>query len=244
MAKDRNVQIGKKQTYGKLQQVFFDPQRFDQLLENLGVRMMHYRVAPCPNVTSLEYGDHDINCTQCDQSFLPYDEEEFIGILTQQGLENRPAPEGQWIQGRATLTAPSEIRFEYNDRIVMLDSVSINTELLKRNDRSNVDKTRYRMLEIKYIASNSRKFHEGADYKINRDGRIEWVGSNRPEKGEIYTIAYEHHTMFRVIELIHNARDQLDGRKKKDRQPSRLPQQCIIMIDYLVDTDKDRNVND
>ena len=238
-----NRNISKKQEFRKQTQVNFDVKRFNQLLADQGLRMRHYKSAFCPNARDLESESHDINCTLCDNGMIEYDSEEFIGILTTSKLENRFLAEGSWRAGSAMLTVPSTTRLSYFDAIELLDADSIYSQLIKRGN-ANVDRTRYRIKEIKYLADAEKQYYVDTDFKINRDGRIEWTSDNRPAIDKIYTVSYEYATRYRVVDFVHLTREMLLGAKRKDRIPVRLPQTAVVQLDFLIDSDKDSNVND
>lgn len=240
---DKNLNISKKQTYRKQTIVNFDIDKFNQLLEDQGVRLRHWKTAVCPNTKDLHLESHDINCTLCDNQVIHYDSEDFTGIFTTAGLEKIFKVEGKWLAGSALLTAPSEIRFDYFDAIDVLDGESIHSQLIKRGD-SHTDKARYRVVDVLHLSDGDGEvYHVDTDFKLT-DGRIEWISDNRPSIDQIYTISYQYVTRYRVVDFLHFTRDFLLSKKRKDKIPVRAPQQVLCRLDSLVDSDSDGDKND
>lgn len=216
---------------------------FDQALEDSGFRMNHIAVSLCPNYDSLERGNHNLNCNLCENGFVETKTTEFIGILTSKGIERVYRVAGNWEGGTAFLTVPSNVRISYQDIIEMPDSLSIYTQLITKSS-TKIDKTRYRIKKIQFLRTTGKEYAVNTDFAVTDDGRIEWIAKNRPAEGEIFTIRYEYHTRYRVIDLLNEARDALISRSNEERIHTRMPQHALVKLDYLwPDSDKDGNVN-
>lgn len=241
---DKNLNIPKTQKYRKQTLNNFDIDKFNQLLEDQGVRLRHYKTAVCPNCKDLHMESHDLNCELCDNGVIHYDYEDFTGIFTTAGLEKIFKVEGKWLTGSALLTAPSDVRLDFFDAIDVLDGESMHSQLIKRGD-ANIDRARYKITEVNYMAdSDGQEYHVDTDFKINKDGRIEWISDNRPSIGQIYTISYQYVTRYRVVDHIHVTRDFLLGKKQPSKIPVRGPQQVLCRLDTFVDSDMDTDKND
>ena len=85
---------------------------------------------------------------------------------------------------------------------------------------------------------STERYGIDADFEITNDGKIKWISNNRPEENQVFTVSYEYTPKFRVLEHLHFIRDM-----KEEEQHRHLPQQVLIRIDYLSDTDQNGNVN-
>lgn len=241
---DKNLNIPKQQSFIKQGKVNFNPKKFNQLLEDNGIRLRHYKTAICPNSRDINAESHDINCTLCDNGVIFHSSQDFVGIFTTAKLDKIFKVEGKWISGSAMLTAPSSIRFDYFDAVDVIDGISTHSELIKKSD-NNIDKTRYKMKKILFLKdADGVEYACNTDFEISMDGYIKWARDNRPQIGKVFTIAYEYTPRYRVIEHMHSIRNMLLDDKLDERVPENLPQQVLVRIDYLVDNSNDENVKE
>ena len=63
------------------QQFAMNPNEFDRLIKGHGIRMIHARPIPCPNIRDLYAGDHDPACDRCYNGMIYYGQKEFIGYF-------------------------------------------------------------------------------------------------------------------------------------------------------------------
>lgn len=82
---------------------------WDQLLNNRGVRFIHQRCAPCPNMLSLEDNSHNPNCPVCDgQGLLAYESKEIFGVILSNSNDRQYEYSGYWELGSAIVSMPTE----------------------------------------------------------------------------------------------------------------------------------------
>jgi len=233
------AKIPKKKTFSKgLQSVQFVQEFFDQLLEDHGIRMKHIQVAICPNYTSIERGDHDLNCELCDNNYVEMEPVEFIGILTSQSIEKAYESMGIWQQGTGFMTGPAHIRLMHQDIIELTDAESVYNQLIEKS-RTNTDKLRYRVTDVIFLRTAAKEYAIDTDFEISDSGRIKWISKNRPEEGDVITVRYSYKTRYRVISLMKENRDALIDFKNEGREHKAFPQQALVKLDYLIKDEDD-----
>lgn len=221
MTERRNISIRNLQ---------FEQKTFNKLLDVQGIDLCLKKVSICPNRTSIHQESHNINCDMCDSGYIYYEDVEFQGVLQTSGLEKLFKDAGTWPTGTAMLTAPSNIRFDYFDKLEVPDAKGRFNQLIQRDSNSNIDKAHFKINEIyNLVDSNNKKYGLEADYTVNNQGCIEWISDNRPENGQIYTISYEYTPKFVVLDHLHFVRDI------KDKTHKNMPQKVLVRIDYLTE---------
>lgn len=222
---------------------------FDQQLRNKGVRFIHKRAMPCPNVNNIDDNAHDPNCPICDGSGIyRYSEQEIIGIFQGNQLERLFEQQGVWEIGSAIITFPTEYddgqQADFNtfDHVVMPDFEARTWQVFEY-EGTPVQKLRYPITSVDQMTSVEngviRTYEAGVDFNINADGNIEWISGQEPaydninERGTVVTVSYFLNPVYSVLQSMRELRvtqELVDGQKTARR----LPQQVLVKRDFIV----------
>jgi hypothetical protein len=223
---------------------------WDQLLKQRGIRFIHQRAVPCPNMKSLDADNHHPDCTFCDSSgFLYYGAKEIYGVFYSNSLEKMFEKQGVWEVGVATATFPTEYEDGTQCEFGMYDSLTIPDfqvrlwELKEYEPRpQNLQQLRYPIAKIDHmsIVRNGQliELQQGVDFDIV-DGKIQWRPGKTPkydnvgERGEVFTVSYLANPVYIVWQPLRELRvsqEMVDGQKVARR----LPQQVLLKRDFLV----------
>lgn len=236
--------MAKKTTQG------VDVDRLDQLIKDLGVRVKVWKSSVCPNVQSLESLDHDVNCTECNNNMIDFDPVDTIAMFQQQDFHESFKVMGTFHVDEVLVSFLSGITLQRFTRVELLDFEEDFFELVQRQDQAttNIDVLKYpacRVLGIFAIRNGVReRFHEGADFTLDQDGNIKWVGAHKPNDREIYTIYYKYRPVYRTIKAVHRERfSQFNTRVDNIKAPKKtidgktfvkMPETWVLKRDYLV----------
>lgn len=223
---------------------------FDQLLQNRGIRMLHSKAVPCPNVQTVDDNAHQPNCPFCDNNgFLHYDEKEIWATFGGNSIQKTFEAHGVWEVGMATVTAPteypdgSEADFNTYDRLRIPDFTVRMWELKEYEPRpGNIQELRYPVEKIDYasaIVDGEQVFYvAGTDFNINNDGAIVWVEGKQP----YYSVATGHGTpitwsfyaepVYYVVQTLRELRITQEL-QQGDKVAKRLPQSILVKRDFL-----------
>lgn len=226
---------------------------FDQLMNNRGIRFLHKRAVPCPNLRSLDDGTHDPNCPFCDNSgILRYGEREIIGVFQSNSLQKLFEQQGMWEIGAAVVTLPAEYEdgtqadFNTFDQLVVTDFEVRLWEQKEFEPRANNrQRLRYPIGEggIDFMSSVESGqlvvYEAGVDFNIV-DGEIEWVSGKEPgydtatEIGSVFTVAYFANPVYNVLQHMRELRVTQEMQPDGTKIARRLPQEILVRRDFLV----------
>jgi hypothetical protein len=223
---------------------------FDQLLTNRGIRMLHSKAAPCPNIQTVDDNAHQPNCPFCDNNgFIHYDEKEIWATFGGNSIQKTFEAHGVWEIGMATVTAPTEYPdgteadFNTYDRLRIPDFTVRLWELKEYEPRpENKQSLRYPIQKVDFasaIVDGEQVFYvAGTDFNIDSDGDIVWVEGKQPS----YDLATGHGTpitwvfyaepVYYVVQTLRELRitQELTQGEKVAR---RLPQSILVKRDFL-----------
>ncbi len=223
---------------------------FDQLLNNRGIRMLHSKAAPCPNIQTVDDNAHQPNCPFCDNNgFLHYDEKEIWATFGGNSIQKTFEAHGVWEIGMATVTAPteypdgSEADFNTYDRLRIPDYTVRMWELKEYEPRSgNIQVLRYPVQKVDYataIVDNVQVFYTvGVDFNIDVDGNIVWIEGRQPyynpdtQHGTPITWSFYAEPVYYVVQTLRELRitqELIQGEKVARR----LPQNILVKRDFL-----------
>lgn len=222
-------------------------QSFDQLMQNRGIRFLHYKAIPCPNLNTLDDNSHDPKCPFCEtKGFVYYGQKEIVGVFQSNSLQQQYEQHGTWDIGSAIITFPSEYSdatqadFNKMDKLVIPDYEHRLWQLLEFNPTTNHrQKLRYPITTIDYMASitnNTLKVYVlNTDYRVT-SGEIEWIinptYNTATEHGEVISVSYYAHPVYTVDQSLRELRvtQQMVNGQKVAR---RLPQEILVKKDFL-----------
>ena len=151
---------------------------------------------------------------------------------------------GGYVFGTFRITVHARNRIGYRDRIMMADSLMMFGQLLEADGSATIPvKTAaagkkalwYPAVAVNLLRSESRVFIENADWAIEPDGSIRWLGTP-PVAGTVLTCNYEIHPVYRVMDHVHAVRDTnvLKKATSKRDQHQMLPVNAMIKLDFLL----------
>lgn len=224
---------------------------FDQLLSARGIRVIHEKAIPCPNILSIDAATHQPDCEFCDNSgIFYYTEKEIIGIFTGNSIEKTFEAHGIWEIGTAVMTFPSaypdgtQADFNTYDYLTIPDFEVRMWEQKPYQERPNgVQTLRYPVTKVEFAVSITngvkRVYVQDADFTITQEGDIKWVYGREPGfnpatgEGIVVTWSYFANPRYIVVQSLRELRitqEMIDGQKTARR----LPQQVLVKRDFLV----------
>jgi hypothetical protein len=226
-------------------------QSFDQLLTQRGIRVMHERSVPCPNIITPDTNAHQPECTFCDESgILHYGSKEIYGVFTGNSIEKTFEAHGIWEVGSAVMTFPVEyadgIQADFNtyDRLTFPDFTVRMWELKEYEPRPGKLQTmRYPVHNVDFVSSITggvqRMYNVGVDFNITPTGDIEWIAGMEPAydsaalRGDTVVWSYYANPVYVVVQSLRELRitqELVNGQKVSKR----LPQQVLVKRDFLI----------
>lgn len=222
---------------------------FDQLIQNRGVKFIHKKAAPCPNIETVFDNSHNPNCPICDDGLLFYTEKEIWGVFYSNSLEKNFEYQGIWEVGSAVVTLPTQYpdgtpaEFNTYDQLVITDFQVRMWELKEYRPTANRQQEfRYPVFDIEYVASAVNDvlvvYQKGVHFNI-ADGNIEWVNGQTPyfnvadNKGDVYVIQYYANPVYNVLQHLRELRITQELNLQGQKVPKRLPQQVLVKRDFL-----------
>jgi hypothetical protein len=226
---------------------------FDQLIQNRGIRFIHKRSAPCPNMKGVEENSHTPGCQFCDESgILYYDSKEIYGVFTSNSLEKLFEVQGVWDIGTAVITFPAEYAdgtqadFNVYDLLICPDfEVRLSDLTEYAPDADGKIRLKFPITSIENMISvrngSLYTYVENTDFIINA-GLIEWLPGKTPSYnaatgiGEVLSITYNTNPVYSVNSMMHELRvtqryDIATGTKIAVR----LPQQVLVKKNFIYD---------
>jgi hypothetical protein len=222
---------------------------WDQILKQRGIRFLHQRNVPCPNMSALDIHNHEPGCSFCDNSGrYYYDSKTVTGVFYSNSLEKQFEKQGIWEIGTAMASFPTEYddgsqcEFAIMDRLTCLDyTVRLWEMKAYEPAASGTTRMRYPIQKIEIIMSIKagivKEYLVDVDFTID-NGRILWVAGKEPsyntttETGEVLSVSYYAYPVFSVAQTLREMRvtQELTAGQKVAR---RLPQQVLLKRDYL-----------
>jgi hypothetical protein len=227
---------------------------FDDLLKNRGIRFIHSKAAPCPNILTVDNNAHEPNCPFCDNNgYIYYGEKEIFGIFTGNSIEKTFEAHGIWEIGTAVVTLPTEYSDGTQADFNMFDKLSIPDftvrlwELKEYEPRpGNTQELRYPIEKVDYVSSVTnngtvqKTYQQGVDFTIDAAGQIVWIYGRTPvynpgtNHGEVLTWSFYARPVYQVVQSLRELRitqELINGQKVSRR----LPQQILVKRDFLPD---------
>lgn len=226
-------------------------QNFDQLLNNRGIRFVHSRAMPCPNMNSMDDNNHNPLCPHCDGSgILYYRDKEIFGVLVSNSVEKQFEYNGIWETGTAVVTFPAsyadgeQAEFSLYDRLVVQDYTVRLWEKKEYEPRAGgLQQLRYPIHNVEHLITVTdtavTEFVEGVDFNIV-DGLIEWVPGKEPEydevneMGQVFSVSYYANPVYIVMQPMRELRVTQQMLPNGTKVAIRLPQQIVVKRDYFV----------
>jgi hypothetical protein len=243
--------------------VDFRADKFDIAIETKGYLLLWERAALCPcSPVVIQTEQPDPNCSLCKgrgwlyfganiaQDLSAYTltdlQRKMIadtggmlirGIIT--SITSRQDQLGQvtnWVSGTANLTVRHQNKIGYYDKLTLLDSEIIYSEVLV-TDGTNILPTRYPVVNVDRLRSVATVYSMGVHYQVE-NGVITWLPGYIPDADIRVSIHYICHPAWLVVEHPHASRVTLQNYKtSKPNSPlgnaRLLPIQALIRYDFL-----------
>lgn len=225
--------------------------QLDRLIKDLGVRVRIYKSTLCPNLTSLESMDHDINCSLCNNNMIDFCPVETIAMFQQQHLAEAFKIQGTFDINEILVTFRSGITLQTYARIELLDFKEDFYELIQKQT-GDTDLLKYPACEVLglfTIEGSPKKvveYHEGIDFNLDLNGSVKWIGTRKPANKAVYTIYYKYHPVYRAMKAVHRDRfSQYNTRPDHIQAPKtspgdgntyvKMPETWVLVRDYLME---------
>jgi hypothetical protein len=223
---------------------------FEQLLANRGIRFLHKKATPCPNMKTLNSNQHDPNCKLCDHdNFIYYQEKEFWGTFIGNSMQKTFEYQGSFDIGATLLTAPTqypdglEADFNTMDKLVMLDFEIRLWEMFEwKNPEDNTIFLRYPVTCVEFMcmaagSENMITFEDGVDFDIvggalvfKKFDDLSWDDELRV--GSVISVSYFANPVYIVLHPLRELRvtqELVEGQKVTRR----FPQQLVVKRDHM-----------
>lgn len=225
-------------------------QNFDQLIQRRGIRFVHHRALPCPNMGSLNDNSHSPVCPHCDGSGIYYYEpKEIIGVFVSNSIEKNFEYQGTWEVGTATITFPVEYddgtqaEFSLYDKLIITDFTVRMWEKKEYEPRpGDTQQLRYPIEKVEYMITATdtvvKEYKQDEDFTVE-NGLIKWISGKAPsydsvnEIGDTYAVSYFANPVYIVLQPLRELRvsqQMIDGQKTAKR----LPQHIVVRRDFFV----------
>jgi hypothetical protein len=231
-----------------LDDVFFDPVAFEDLITQHGVVFKHFKAITCPlglvdpNDVIASHSNH----VGCSNGFIyTYAGDVTVFISNNSAITN--LTEMGLLDGSViSVTFPKnynnndgEVYVQLYDRFFVKDLAALtpNTQLIEANP-VGYDKANYEIIKVEQIVDSNGKFYTPDSYQV-QNGQIHWVGNNRPGfdpqvgKGIVYSVRYLYVPYFFCGRLMHEVR-LINKRDYVTNAPTvvRAPYQALLNREY------------
>lgn len=228
-----------------IMQVGMNPEAFQKLIEGKGIKMVHARPLPCPNILDLHNGDHDPACNKCYNGMIYYGQKEFIGAFMGDSNNRQFMMNGQWDMEQVTIVLPTkyldgtELDAQLFDQISVQKTMPVRYYQRVEHSQIGLDKLHFPAISVDHLMDASGKqYTPGVDFVVE-DGHIRWTSQNRPDynlsigRGTIYSVNYYTIPVFTIIGLPHQFRttQALDAQGKPYIE--RYPQMAACRKDFI-----------
>ena len=223
--------------------ITLSPEIFEQQIKSQGIRMIHARPVPCPNVRELNSGDHVLNCSLCHNGYIYYSQAEFVGTFFGNDLQRQFNLNGTWDMDQASIVIPVRdnqekiLDVQYFDQILIPD-ITVRYYQRIEHSQSGIDRAQFAVFAIDFAIDNKGKMYRPGVDLVADEGRIKWIGE-RPgydltlNRGHIYSVNYYTNPVFTVIGLPHQIRMAQTQVKGEENVQARFPQLCIVRKDFI-----------
>ena len=211
-----------------------DPVAYDNLIKQHGVRVKVYRTMYCPNVKSVDGGEHNVDCQQCNGSgFLDVHPIQSVAYIQNQGFQENHNVEGYSDGNTVSSTFLGGIELQYFTRVDLLDFTEPFFERVQYNPSTEVDFLKYNAVRINVlIGADQVEYFQGSDFKLDTNGNIRWTGTRRPSG--IYSVHYESVIQYRAIQAMHVSRfAQVPDKTTGNIKQVKMPEQWMLQKEFL-----------
>jgi hypothetical protein len=223
-----------------LTRVDFNPQLFEDLILQKGLRIKWEKAVNCPCIDAATTRPVE-GCVNCDsRGKLYFGASEIKGLITRQNKELEIGDTlGVLEPGEGYLTTSSVNRLTIWDRVTNLDSVAIYHEVLI-HDETGGDWLRYPPVGLVDFAVHQPSrtspqviLQQNTDFTVDADGKIQWLSANKPKANQGISFRYVHNPVWLVINTPNYVRDTFVIQDKTVDTPTALPLRVQIRLEHL-----------
>lgn len=238
----------------KFKAVDLNPDKFNALANQYGVRVLHEKATICPDLQGAVGSQvHNPNCKLCEGSFYYSDPKIFVGFFSTNEMVRNYFRGGFWEIGSALLTAPSyyegntddQVYICHFDKFTLLDFEDRFYQALNKSI-SDTDRLRYKAIRILELRTVEKSFEQDKHFKIDENGDIRWLSDDRPQFdlitqiGEVMSVSYLYRPVYKVVTMLHEGRYSQVSFKLPRRVPTRYPQQMLIKKEFMMNKKDDK----
>lgn len=193
-----------KKPVDRMAHLFLDPAKFDSLIKAQGMQVCVYRTILCPNIKSIDSGEHEIDCKLCNgNNFVDFDPIKTYAFIQAQNFGPLHLVEGQYDANVIAATFMSGIELTYYTLVELCDQTGIFDQVIKRSP-GQVDVLKYKACKVNLVMDqNGAQYAQGSDFKLDSNGSMFWLAGRGPVAGTIYSIHYECPIQFRATKAQH-----------------------------------------
>ena len=233
-----------QQMQSKVPNVTLNPESFNDLINSQGIRMIHQKPVPCPNIRDINAPAHESNCSYCYNGFVYYDQREFIGALGSNSMDRVFGANGTWDMDQATIIVPSKdmqgnvLDVQYFDQILLPDYTVRYYQRLEHS-QGGIDRLHFPASSVDFVMDRTGKVYRIGVDVVTEEGRLRWIGDRPPydamiRKGTIVSVNYYTKPSFTVVGMPHQLRaaqtkDPLGGSNIQ----ARFPQLVVVKKDFI-----------
>ena len=147
---------------------------------------------------------------------------------------------GDWVFGSFNLTTRPENRVGYYDRVVCLDAIIPYSQIVHVTSSAGPLELRFPAVKVTLVRSVDKTFRPDIDFDLDGQGRLVFKPGKRPAKGTRFTVHYDHHPQFILIEHVNSFRDTVQKQRdpKKRSTPvgntQTLPIRGVCRLEFLL----------
>lgn len=224
----------KSQTFNDLlpaDSVAMDPNAFDALARNHGVKMEHWRAMKCPvgmvDPDDIHRGHHHHHC----QNGFIYRKAGTITVLfTGNSTDPRIIDVGLIDGSSAQLTFPrfydddptKQVYVSYADRLFFSQDVGFVPDWhTLKTSATGTDRLQFPAAQVHHVIDSNGREYDPSLYTIQQ-GNLVWNSNDRPEPGQVLTVWYVYKPFYYIARVLHEVRvtqivDPLTGEARMER---------------------------
>lgn len=224
-----------------------NPQGFEELLRQNGVRMRISKIMPCPKVRDVRGQDHSPDCDACRNGWVYFGEQEFIGAFAGNSNSRSFPPQGTLDFDTAQIVVPTADERGRPLHVSFFDRIEADITPIRYYQRvqttGNVDRLQLRAVRVeKLVGYDGAEYIQGQDFVLDPHGRVEWTGERRPGfdpmrgVGEVYSIVYYVSPSYTVMNIPSQTRNsQVEGPQGpgNPNAQARFPQVVVVRREII-----------
>ena len=217
--------------------VSFNREKFAELLRAQGYPVIWEKAVHCPFRRGPNPRDHDINCPSCDGSgFVYYDAVPTRMLFQSIKLSENYYAYGRHDSGTSMVTALPGHHVSFWDRLTLVEAETRFTELVYRDPNVLSDRLKFNPTRVDHViwADRAGKSQVLTNFEVSTDLGLVWLGTQRPDDRDYYSVSYFHRPEYKVIDLVHQIRQAQGVDDLGDKTSQDYPVQVIAQMSFAV----------